>query len=216
MQAPLLHKIHEQNLWLSGHRAVFWEDTSTLIVSDCHFGKTGHFRKSGIAVPQQVYKEDLQRLLHLILYFKPKQLIVVGDLFHSKSNLELNWFTKWRNDLTSLSIILVKGNHDILQKSWYQSAGIELVKDSLKINSFRFSHEYCEVEENEYTFCGHLHPGIVLNGMGKQSLRFPCFYFAAAHCILPAFGRFTGLANINPQPGEKVYAVVSDDLIPLR
>lgn len=216
MQAPLLHKIHGQKLWLSGHRSIFWEDASTLVVSDCHFGKTGHFRKSGIAVPQQVYKEDLQRLLDLIFHFKPQQIIVVGDLFHSHSNLELEWFTKWRNDVSSLSIILVKGNHDILKKNWYQSAGIEVVNDSLKINSFQFSHEHCDVEENEYSFCGHVHPGIVLNGVGKQSLRFPCFYFANTHCILPAFSRFTGLASINPKPGEQVYAVVNDDLVKIR
>jgi metallophosphoesterase superfamily enzyme len=54
-----------------------------LIVSDLHFGKTGHFRKSGIAVPQSVYKKDLQRLFHQVQYFQPRKLIVVGDLFHS-------------------------------------------------------------------------------------------------------------------------------------
>ena len=30
---------------------MFWEEEKALIVSDLHFGKTGHFRKSGIAVP---------------------------------------------------------------------------------------------------------------------------------------------------------------------
>ena len=27
-----------------------------------HFGKSGHFRKSGIGIPQNIYKEDLHRL----------------------------------------------------------------------------------------------------------------------------------------------------------
>jgi len=60
-----------------------------LIISDLHFGKTGHFRKSGIAVPQGVYKEDLQRLVSQIQYFQPSQLIIVGDFFHSQLNKEL-------------------------------------------------------------------------------------------------------------------------------
>ena len=67
MQAPILHTIQEQHFWLSAHRAIFWEEQKALILSDLHFGKTGHFRKAGIAVPQQVYKEDLQRLISLLI-----------------------------------------------------------------------------------------------------------------------------------------------------
>ena len=66
MQAPVSYKLLTQQLWLSAHRCIFWEEKKALLVSDLHFGKTGHFRKSGIAVPQAVYKEDLQRLVHLI------------------------------------------------------------------------------------------------------------------------------------------------------
>jgi hypothetical protein len=56
----------------------------------------------------------------------------------------------------------------------------------------------------------------VVNGLGKQSLRFPCFYFTQNHCILPAFGKFTGLANINPGKYDVVYALVEDNIIKLR
>src|SRR5690349_23713037 len=108
------HIIYKNTFWLSLQRCVYWEEQNALIVSDLHFGKTGHFRKSGIAVPQAVYKEDLHRLVHLIQYFQPKQLIVVGDLFHSHQNKELELFQRWREDLSGLPIHLVKGNHDIL------------------------------------------------------------------------------------------------------
>src|ERR1044072_3966761 len=119
MQAPVSYKLLRQQLWLSAHRCVFWEEESALIVSDLHFGKTGHFRKSGIAVPQNIYKEDLQRLITQLLYFKPAQLIIVGDLFHSTANKELEFFKKWRSDFNQLHIQLVKGNHDILKNDWY-------------------------------------------------------------------------------------------------
>jgi uncharacterized protein len=213
MQAPLLHQIHGQKLWLSGYRSIFWEEQSALIVSDCHFGKTGHFRKAGIAVPQQVYKEDLQKLLDLVQHFQPSQLIVVGDLFHSHDNLELNWFKKWRNDLPELEIILVRGNHDILPQKWYADARIELAEEKLKIGSFVFSHENCETQEGEFIFCGHIHPGILLNGLGKQSLRFPCFFFHHQYCILPAFSKFTGLAIMDPGEGEDVFIVVDNKVV---
>jgi DNA ligase-associated metallophosphoesterase len=216
MQAPVLHKIQQQNFWLSVQRTIFWEEQKALILSDLHFGKTGHFRKAGIAVPQSVYKEDLQRLLSTLNYFKPTQLIIVGDLFHSHGNLELELFKRWREDFAYLQIKLVKGNHDILKAQWYTGCDIEVIKDTLTINEFSFTHDQCDAIEGTYSFCGHIHPGVVVNGLGKQSLRFPCFYFTQDHCILPAFGKFTGLANINPDKHDIVYALVEDSIIKLR
>jgi DNA ligase-associated metallophosphoesterase len=216
MQAPILHKLREQNLWLSALRSIFWEEQKALIVSDLHFGKTGHFRKSGIPVPQNVYKEDLQRLVSLLHYFKPQQLIVVGDFFHSHANMELDWFQKWREDFSSLRIILVRGNHDILKASWYQQAGIEVIEPELMLQPFLFTHERCEDHEELYTFCGHIHPGIYLQGLGKQALRLPCFYFGNNHCVLPAFSKFTGTALIEPAPKENVYAIVENSLVQMQ
>ena len=216
MNAPILHTLHNQKLWLSGQRSIYWEEQKALILSDLHFGKTGHFRKAGIAVPQNVYKEDLQRLLSLIQYFKPEQLIVVGDFFHSIANTEMDWFQKWRNDFASLKIILVKGNHDILKESWYNETNIEVVQKQLVINSFAFTHDKCDAETEGYIFCGHLHPAIILHGAGKQSMRLPCFYFTKEHCILPAFGRFTGTATIKPKAGENVFAIVENGLVVIQ
>src|ERR1700748_239775 len=115
MQLPFLYRIKGQQLWLSPDRCIFWEEEKSLIISDLHFGKTGHFRKSGIPVPQTVYKEDLQRLVTQIQYFQPSQIIVVGDFFHSKANKELELFQKWREGFSHIIIHLVKGNHDILK-----------------------------------------------------------------------------------------------------
>ncbi len=81
---PLFHIAFEvSSCGFPPHRCLYWEEERSLILSDLHFGKTGHFRKAGIAVPQSVYREDLLRLLSLIQYFQPRQLLVVGDLFHS-------------------------------------------------------------------------------------------------------------------------------------
>jgi DNA ligase-associated metallophosphoesterase len=215
MQAPVPYKIREQNLWLSAQRSVFWEEEKALIVSDLHFGKTGHFRKSGIAVPQNVYKEDLQRLVSLLHYFKPEKLIVVGDFFHSHANTELEWFRRWREDFAEIRIILVRGNHDILQDKWYQESGIEVVEDELAMGPFLFTHDHCREQKDVYTFCGHIHPGVIIHGMGKQSLRFPCFYFAEDHCVLPAFSKFTGAVAMDQKTARRIFAIVENSLIPV-
>ena len=51
---------HQQTLWLSPAKCIFWEEQKILILSDLHLGKSGHFRKSGVAIPQNIFKKDLQ------------------------------------------------------------------------------------------------------------------------------------------------------------
>jgi DNA ligase-associated metallophosphoesterase len=207
---------------------MFWEEEKALIVSDLHFGKTGHFRKSGIAIPPSVYREDLQRLVVQIQYFQPRELIIVGDMFHSHANKELELFLKWRSDLAGVHIRLVRGNHDILKDEWYQQAGIDLSSQTLSRKDFHFVHDISDQlkqrdgfiknisEERSYFFSGHIHPGIRLNGVGKQSLCFPCFYFGKKYAVLPAFSRFTGVAMIYPAAEEEVFAIVNQELIQLQ
>ncbi|RYY98025.1 MAG: ligase-associated DNA damage response endonuclease PdeM [Chitinophagaceae bacterium] len=216
MQPPLLHTHLGQRLWLSAQRALFWEEERILLLSDLHLGKSGHFRKAGIPVPAGVMKEDMQRLLHLLGHFRPERLVVVGDLFHSRDNREHDLFRRWRDDLPDQRITLVRGNHDILSKDWYREAGIEVVEEPMRIGPYCFAHDPADAPAGVYTFCGHLHPGVVLHGLGRQSLRFPCFYFAPEYCILPAFGKFTGLANVHPQKTDIVFAVVEQSVIRMR
>jgi uncharacterized protein len=209
MQPAFPHRLRGQQLWLSPHRCLYWEEEQSLILSDLHFGKTGHFRKAGIAVPQSVYREDLLRLLSLIQYFRPRQLVVVGDLFHSKENKELDLFLRWREDFPHLGIRLVMGNHDILRADWYEKAGIAVTEGILVMGEFAFVHDIEDAAEHmPYYFSGHLHPAIRVNGIGKQSLQFPCFYFGTEYAILPAFGRFTGTVSIDPGVESNVFAIL--------
>ncbi len=219
MQPAFPYRLRGQQLWLSPHRCVYWEEERSLILSDLHFGKTGHFRKAGIAVPQSVYREDLLRLLSLIQYFQPKQLLVVGDLFHSRENKELDLFLRWRDDFPDLGILLALGNHDILHTDWYLKAGIATSEGVLGMRPFAFVHDIGGICDGgtvgaaaaaapPYYFSGHLHPGIRISGTGKQSLQFPCFYFGGEYAILPAFGRFTGTVSIDPGAESNVFAIL--------
>ncbi len=218
MHNPVPHIIHHNHFWVSPDRALFWEEENTLIVADVHIGKTGHFRKEGIPVPQDVYKADLQRLLAQVYLFKTERLIIVGDFSHSRANKEMELFRKWRKDFAALHIDLVKGNHDILDDDWYTEAGITFHERELIIRNFCFRHEdkrvkYPEHENIRYTFLGHVHPGIKLRGQARQSFMFPCFYFGKEQAILPAFSKFTGTHKIVPEKGETVFAVVGNELI---
>ena len=185
-----------------------------MILSDLHLGKTGHFRKYGIAVPQNLYKEDLQRLVATITATRANRLIIVGDLFHSESNLELELFRRWRDDLPEVAIDLIKGNHDILVPQWYENTGITVHEEALLINRFLFQHDPGEITDTgNFSFSGHIHPGVRIRGAARQALHFPCFYFGASQCILPAFSHFTGTQRMRPAEGDQFFAIVENTVL---
>lgn len=220
-QHPVRFQLRQQTLWLSPESCLFWEEEKRLIVSDIHFGKSGHFRKEGIGIPQTVFKEDLQRLVAQVQFFQPKELIVVGDFFHSRMNNEIRLFEKWRKDLSHLPIHLVRGNHDILNNQWYAANDITIQEGMMDLHPFQFMHEppvatKAGSSPQPYLFSGHIHPGIRVEGFAKQSLRFPCFYFGEQYAVLPAFGRFTGLHAVKPKKKEKIFAIVNKSIIELQ
>lgn len=217
MSSFIQHTVNNNSFILHNNRTLFWEQEKTLILSDLHLGKTGHFRKSGIAIPHAVMKEDMQRLVDAIQFFKPQQVVIVGDMFHSVENKEHEMFLKWRNDLAHVKILLVKGNHDIVPQQWYSDAAIEVIDNCLRINNVAFIHHIEDADEKElqqyYFFSGHIHPAASIKGLGKQTLRFPCFYFTQQFAVLPAFGKFTGTYLVEPSKNEKTFAVVNNSVI---
>ncbi len=210
---------------LSPQRFIFWEKEKAIILSDLHLGKTGHFRREGIAMPQQVYKEDLQRLFTILQQYKPDRLLIVGDMVHSKQNKELDWFCRWRNDFSQIDFTLIKGNHDILKDEWYHDNCIN-VSAELQIDGLRFVHDDTNREDGltgdevaavfQPTISGHIHPGILMKGIAKQSLRLPCFYFNQQQCFLPAFSHFTGNYLMKPQKGDDVFVMMGKDIYQLK
>ncbi|MBS1744109.1 MAG: ligase-associated DNA damage response endonuclease PdeM [Bacteroidetes bacterium] len=218
MPSFLHHRILDNNFLVTSERTMFWEEQRALIVSDLHIGKTGHFRKSGIPVPQSVLVNDMQRLISQIQLYKPGKLIIVGDLFHSEANKELDLFIKWRKDLNHVPVHLVKGNHDILVEEWYAHANVEVHQQQLEIDGFCFIHDVtdCPMDINKYYFSGHVHPGVTLRGMGKQSLHLSCFYFGSRYAILPAFGKFTGTFTIDPGKDDAVFGIMNNSVIRLN
>ncbi len=217
---PLRFIFHGQTLWLSPARCIFWEEESALILSDLHFGKSGHFRKSGIGIPQNIFKEDLQKLFAQIGFFKPKVLLIAGDMFHSTANKEIELFLKWRNDFADVQFKLIRGNHDILSATFYKDANIDVVDNKLLVKDFCFTHDIassCNDEKNKhFTFSGHIHPGIKMNGTGNQSLMLPCFYFSKKYAVLPAFSAFTGLTKIKPSSSDHVFILLKSEVMQLQ
>jgi DNA ligase-associated metallophosphoesterase len=202
----LILKINNQQFELLIQKAVFWREEKTLVISDLHLGKASHFRKHGIAIPNNSAKRDLEKLQDLILEFQPNTIIFLGDLFHSHYNKEWDDFIKLRKQFSEISFILIKGNHDILSPQHFIENNI-LIYDTLEIYNILFSHEKKENTDCIFQFYGHSHPGIKIKGTGKLSVKLPCFAQQKNSLMLPAFGALTGLHLISKNDYEKIYAV---------
>src|SRR5215217_4177698 len=192
-----------EKLTLNKGRAVYWAREKILIVSDLHIGKSAHFRKSGIQVPNTVGLTDLQRLTALINEYNPDTLLITGDMFHNNINSDANAFQEWRKTYTGLGVVLVMGNHDSLRNEDYEALGIKVYSKELLIKPFRFIHDKPKIVDEYYNITGHIHPGVVIYGRARQQLKFPCFYFADKCLIMPAFSLFTGLKILHPEPGDR-------------
>ncbi len=195
---------------LLSEKAIYLPDHDVLIVSDLHFGKIEHFRKNGIGLPAAAARQDIGKLERLIRKVDAKDVVFLGDLFHSDYNNAWPVFKTMLKSFSDKKFHLILGNHDILDETLY--AGMELSYE-MEIENLLLTHEPMDVViEDKYNLCGHIHPGVRLKGKGKQSLRIPCFYFGKHTGILPSFGTFTGTHVIKPVEGDTVF-VVQDDVV---
>jgi DNA ligase-associated metallophosphoesterase len=204
-----------ESMELFPQKALFWKKPRILLVADLHLGKINHFRKSGIPVPSKANDRNVELLMELVALTNPKRIICLGDLFHSHYNTEWEVFGEVVRHFASISFELVLGNHDIMSERQYERKGIQ-VYDDLQIERFLFTHHPLEeIPGDVYNMAGHIHPGVVLRGKGRQSITLPCFYFGSHQAYLPAFGMFTGLATITPINGDRVFVVADNKVIPV-
>lgn len=194
---------------------VLLDSSGTMLVADCHFGKTSHFRKNHIPIPQKAAIADFQNLQLCLNKFKPAKCLFLGDLFHSVSNHEWLWLHSLLQEYSNTSFALVEGNHDILPLVNYQKAGLPVYETMVIGGNILLSHEPME-RDGYYNICGHIHPGYTVSGKGRQHVSMPCFFVTEKQLILPSFGKLTGFVTMNKRidggqaiciGGKKLYVV---------
>lgn len=180
------------------------------MISDVHLGKVAHFRKFGAAVPRKAVHQNYILLDGILRHFQPFQLCFLGDLFHSSLNKEWQLFENWVAK-TPAKISLVSGNHDIIAPEKYLALGIDSYPE-LILDRFLLTH-HPEQRNDLFTFCGHIHPAIKLQGFGRQRLKLPCFFKTKHQMILPAFGEFTGNHTLTPKKEDEIFAIVEGEVV---
>lgn len=206
-------RIKGEELILDPYKCVYWKAQDTLWISDLHLGKANHFQKSGIPIPDQVSDQNWNRLYHVLDIYHPAQVLFMGDLFHSRINIDWTIFGRFLKVFEQTSYHLIMGNHDILHQSDYLQHGLQL-HDELRIEPFVFTHHPLQqIEEGWYNICGHIHPAVKMRGQARQGAKIPCYYFSENQGILPAFGAFTGTAAIRPSKKDDLFLIVENQVI---
>lgn len=202
-------------LVLCPERAAFWPRQRTLLVADPHFGKAASFRKLGVYVPKGTTASGTLRLDTLIARHSPARIVFLGDFLHSREGRNDETFSAlaaWRASHAGIEMQIVRGNHDKRAGDPPSSVGIACVDGPLIEPPFALAH-HPVARADAYVLAGHVHPCVVLVGRAGARERPPCFHFTARVGVLPAFGSFTGCAEVAAASTDRIWAVADDGVV---
>ena len=204
-------------LQLWPHKAAFDPALGLLLVADAHLGKAVSFRQLGVPVPEATTGAALARLDALVAATAATGIVFLGDLLHSArahAPATMAAVVAWRARHAALELTLVRGNHDAHAGDPPAALGVRVVDGPLHIGPWALLHQPADLA-GAYALAGHVHPGVLLGGRGRDRLRLPAFWHAPGLLVLPAFGAFTGTHAPPPTPGARLYAVGGQRVWPL-
>lgn len=202
-------------LQLLPQKAAFLPHIFTLLIADAHIGKAVSFRALGVPVPAGTTTENLNLISLLVTRHQAQRIIFLGDFLHSaKSHAAATMaaVARWRELHANLQITLVRGNHDDRAGDPPAHLRIDVVDEPLRLGGLALCHHPQEVA-GAYVLAGHIHPCMKLSGRGRDRLRLPCFWMGPRTGVLPAFGAFTGMAEVQPSAQDRVFAVAGEAVL---
>ena len=140
----------------------------------------------------------------------------MGDLFHSDHNHVWQSFCEFTAAFPHIRFELVPGNHDVLPPLCYEEARLLYHPEIIEEGPFSFSHHPLKKEDRlpgRYNLCGHVHPCVKLLDRSGRGMKLPSFYFGEHEGILPAFGEFTGCAEVKVRPGDRVFVLAENEVM---
>ncbi|MEM4260838.1 MAG: metallophosphoesterase [Candidatus Woesearchaeota archaeon] len=172
-----------ENIILFDH-FIFIKKEKTLILSDLHIGLEEVMHKEGFMIPKINFLEQKKRVALASKRFKPKKIILNGDIKHEFGNINRE---EWKNIINFLEIlkkkseiIIIEGNHDKIIRPI-------AIKKRIKTSKYYISQDkkifVChgdiilkndDLKKSKYVIIGHVHPAITLYS-GFRNEKFKCF-----------------------------------------
>src|SRR5690606_10172748 len=121
----------------------------------------------------------------------------------------------------TVKFILTKGNHDIIPTKFFQASlqsnHIEVIEEKILANGVVLRHQLPKLLKEDCSYIiGHVHPGYLIQGRGRQTFRLPCFHQSGNVLILPAFGKHTGLFIMELLDEDKSYVILNEKVVQVR
>ena len=191
---------------LDSRRALVHEADGWLAMSDLHFGfELNRVRNHGALLPQWGMAATEQRLMDLINHYKPRTLILNGDVMDGGGSIRetMKMLERVRDCVAEL--ILIEGNHDraALKRDlgflpWHITDGFVFHHGHKMAKALR---ELINTSAPVH-ICGHEHPALLLSDGAGLKLKLPALVQdqfksrpEVQHWILPAFSPWAGGAK---------------------
>lgn len=181
---------------LDNKKAAYLPDSQCLLVADLHFEKGSYLQAEGHApLPTYDTVDTLERLMDLIVRYRPQSVAALGDSFHDVAageRLSDKNFQMMNDIVDSVSdFIWILGNHDPDIPQGLRGRR----EDHIQFSEFLLTHLPTDPGEG-LNICGHLHPKVSLKTTRRKFWR-PCFACADNRIILPSFGTYTGGLDVS-------------------
>lgn len=191
---------------LDSRRALVHEAQGWLAVADVHYGfELNRVRNHGALLPQWGMAATEQRLMELLHHYKPRTLIINGDVMDGGGSVrETERFIRRLRDCVA-ELVLVEGNHDrsVLKRDeqfvpWHAAGNM------LFHHGHKFARTLRELADHpaQIHVCGHEHPSLHFNDGAGMKLKLPSLVQdelkarpGLQHWILPAFSPWAGGAK---------------------
>ena len=204
-----------EKLVLLPEKVAYWPAGHALFVADYQVGKAASFRRAGIPLPSGTTTDNVERLGRALDKTGAREVIFLGDFLHSaegRAESTFRRFSSWREARSHVRLTLVRGNHDRKAGDPPEDWKMRCIDAGERLGTFVLNHEPGPSRHGGYALAGHIHPAVRLSGSG-ESLRLPCFWFGARCGVLPAFGAFTGSAEVTPLRGDQVFVVAEEEVL---
>ena len=142
-------------------------------------------------------------------------MVFLGDFLHSvqaRAPRTFERFAAWRESRASVDLTIVRGNHDVKAGDPPEAWGVRCIEAGEALGPFILNHEPGP-SRGGYALSGHIHPAVRLSASGEKALRLPCFWFGMRYGVLPAFGAFTGNAEVLPRRGDQVFVIAEHEVL---
>lgn len=192
--------------------ATYIEPIKTLVLSDLHLGYEEELRRKGVYIPTGEFVRIEKLLVHLVDTFKPRLIVLNGDIKHSFGSINSKEWKHTRIILerlqTKAKVVLVQGNHDPVLAPVAKAAGLTVEPYHIE-GSYLFVHGDALPETKllkgvTTIIMGHEHPAVNLHN-GIRGETYKCFlalkYKSCNLLVLPStFGLTQGTDVLAKEP----------------